>query len=165
MNGLVREMLDYTRLDRTDELKNRKTLNLTALVCDVLTEYAPLFEKRRLTADIADGVRIRGDETLLRRAVGCLLENAAKYSPENGRVSVRLTNSRNHLLTVENDCEPIPETELPRLFEMFYRGDKARDPRRRTRTGTGHSAENTRSARPDMQGGKYKGRRAVHCLQ
>ena len=127
MNGLVREMLDYTRLDRTDELKNRKTLNLTALVRDVLTEYAPLFEKRHLTADIADGVRIRGDETLLRRAVGCLLENAAKYSPENGRVSVRLTNSRNHLLTVENDCEPIPETELPRLFEMFYRGDKARD--------------------------------------
>ena len=127
MNGLVREMLDYTRLDRTDELKNRKTLNLTALVRAMLTEYAPLFEKRRLTADIADGVRIRGDETLLRRAVGCLLENAAKYSPENGRVSVRLTNSRNHLLTVENDCEPIPETELPRLFEMFYRGDKARD--------------------------------------
>lgn len=127
MNGLVREMLDYTRLDRTDELKNRKTLNLTALVRDVMTEYAPLFEKRRLTADITDGVRIRGDETLLRRAVGCLLENAAKYSPENGRVSVRLTNSRNHLLTVENDCEPIPETELPRLFEMFYRGDKARD--------------------------------------
>ena len=126
MNGLVREMLDYTRLDRTDELKNRKTLNLTALVRDMLTEYAPLFEKRRLTADIADGVRIRGDETLLRRAVGCLLENAAKYSPENGRVSVRLTNSRNHLLTVENDCEPIPEDELPRLFEMFYRGDKAR---------------------------------------
>lgn len=127
MNGLVREMLDYTRLDRTDELKKRKTLNLTALVNDMLTEYAPLFEKRRLTVDIADGVRIRGDETLLRRAVGCLLENAAKYSPENGRVSVRLTNSRNHLLTVENDCEPIPEDELPRLFEMFYRGDKARD--------------------------------------
>lgn len=127
MNGLVQEMLDYTRLDRTDELKNRKTLNLTALVRDMLTEYAPLFEKRRLTVDIADGVRIRGDETLLRRAVGCLLENAAKYSPENGRVSVRLTNSRNHLLTVENDCEPIPEDELPRLFEMFYRGDKARD--------------------------------------
>ena len=127
MNGLVREMLDYTRLDRTDELKNRKTLNLTALVRDVLAEYAPLFEKRRLTADIADGVRIRGDETLLRRAVGCLLENAAKYSPENGRVYVRLTNARNALLTVENDCEPIPEDELPRLFEMFYRGDKARD--------------------------------------
>lgn len=127
MNGLVREMLDYTRLDRTDELKNRKTLNLTALVRDMLTEYAPLFEKRHLTADIADGVRIRGDETLLRRAVGCLLENAAKYSPENGRVSVRLTNSRNHLLIVENDCGPIPEDELPRLFEMFYRGDKARD--------------------------------------
>ena len=125
MNGLVREMLDYTRLDRTDELKNRKTLNLTALVRDMLTEYAPLFEKRRLTADIADGVRIRGDETLLRRAVGCLLENAAKYSPENGRVSVRLTNSRNHLLTVENDCEPIPEDELPLVKKKFYKGSSS----------------------------------------
>lgn len=165
MNGLVREMLDYTRLDRTDELKNRKTLNLTALVNAMLTEYAPLFEKRRLTVDIADGVRIRGDETLLRRAVGCLLENAAKYSPENGRVSVRLTNSRNHLLTVENDCEPIPETELPRLFEMFYRGDKARD--RAGGHGLGLAILQKILALHGLtcKAEKYKGRRAVHRLQ
>ena len=126
MNALVREMLDYTRLDRTDELQNRKTVDLSALTRSLLEEYAPLFENRRLTADIADGVRIRGDETLLRRAFGCLLENAAKYSPDGGRVAVVLRQAQNALLTVENDCEPIPEEELSRLFEMFYRGDKAR---------------------------------------
>ena len=126
MNELVREMLDYTRLDRTDELQNRKTVDLTALVRSLLEEYAPLFENRRLTSDIADGVRIRGDGTLLRRAFGCLLENAAKYSPDGGRISVTLKQAQNALLTVENDCEPIPEEELSRLFEMFYRGDKAR---------------------------------------
>lgn len=126
MNELVREMLDYTRLDRTDELQNRKTVDLTALVRSLLDEYAPLFENRRLTSNIADGVRIRGDGTLLRRAFGCLLENAAKYSPDGGRISVTLRQAQNTLLTVENDCEPIPEEELSRLFEMFYRGDKAR---------------------------------------
>lgn len=126
MNELVREMLDYTRLDRTDELQNRKTVDLTALTRSLLEEYAPLFENRRLTSDIADGVRIRGDGTLLRRAFGCLLENAAKYSPDGGRISVTLRQAQNALLTVENDCEPIPEEELSRLFEMFYRGDKAR---------------------------------------
>ena len=126
MNELVREMLDYTRLDRTEELQNRKTVDLTALVRSLLDEYAPLFENRRLTSDIADGVRIRGDGTLLRRAFGCLLENAAKYSPDGGRISVTLRQAQNALLTVENDCEPIPEEELSRLFEMFYRGDKAR---------------------------------------
>lgn len=126
MNSLVREMLDYTRLDRTAELEHRTTVDLSALVHSLLDEYAPLFEHRRLTADIADGVRIRGDETLLRRAFGCLIENAAKYSPENGRVTVTLRQAQAALLTVENDCDPIPENELPRLFEMFYRGDKAR---------------------------------------
>lgn len=127
MNELVREMLDYTRLDRTDELQNRKTVDLTALTRSLLEEYAPLFENRRLTSDIMDGVRIRGDETLLRRAFGCLLENAARYSPDGGRISVTLRQAQKALLTVENDCEPIPEEELPRLFEMFYRGDKARN--------------------------------------
>lgn len=127
MNSLVREMLDYTRLDRTEELANRTAIDLTALLRAMLEEYTPLFEQRRLSVTLADGVRIRGDETLLRRAFGCLLENAAKYSPENGHISVTLHRGGATLLTVENDCEPIPESELPRLFEMFYRGDKARD--------------------------------------
>ena len=127
MNSLVREMLDYTRLDRTDELEHRTAIDLTALLRSLLEEYAPLFEHRRLTVKIVPGVRIRGDETLLRRAFGCLLENAAKYSPEGGRVVVTLRRSGRPLFTVENDCDPIPESELPRLFEMFYRGDKARD--------------------------------------
>lgn len=126
MNALVREMLDYTRLDRTDELQNRKTVDLSALTRSLLEEYAPLFENRRLSADIADGVRIRGDETLLRRAFGCLLENAAKYSPDGGRVAVVLRQGGG-IFEVANDCDPIPEDELPRLFEMFYRGDKARN--------------------------------------
>ena len=126
MNALVREMLDYTRLDRTDELQNRKTVDLTALTRSLLEEYAPLFENRRLSADIADGVRIRGDETLLRRAFGCLLENAAKYSPDDGRVAVVLRQGGG-IFEVANDCDPIPADELPRLFEMFYRGDKARN--------------------------------------
>lgn len=127
MNSLVREMLDYTRLDRTDELEHRTTIDLAALLRSMLEEYAPLFEHRRLTVTLADGVRIRGDETLLRRAFGCLLENAAKYSPENACVAVTLRKSGGPLFSVENDCDPIPESDLPRLFEMFYRGDKARN--------------------------------------
>ena len=127
MNSLVREMLDYTRLDRTAELEHRTTIDLSAPVHSLVDEYSPLFEHRRLTVDIASGVRIRGDETLLRRAFGCLLENAAKYSPEGGRVTVTLRKSGGPPFSVENDCAPIPESELPRLFEMFYRGDKARD--------------------------------------
>lgn len=127
MNELVREMLDYTRLDRTEELKNRQALDLSALLRSLLDEYAPLLENHRLACDIMDGVRLRGDETLLRRAFGCLLENAAKYTPASGRIAISLRQGGPVLLAVENDCDPIPPDELPRLFEMFYRGDKARN--------------------------------------
>ena len=84
MNELVREMLDYTRLDRTDELQNRKTVDLTALVRSLLDEYAPLFESRRLTSNIADGVRIRGDGTLLRRASAACSKTPPSIRPTAG---------------------------------------------------------------------------------
>ena len=78
---------------------------------------------------------MRCDAALLRRAVDNLLSNAAKFTPEGGNVRVSLgtrpsdgaffSNAR-FLLTVENDGEHIPETDLDRIFEMFYRTDRAR---------------------------------------
>ncbi|MFR4413894.1 MAG: hypothetical protein ACLT4C_00590 [Butyricicoccus sp.] len=85
------------------------------------------------------------------------------YSPENGRVRSADEQPQSSL-TVENDCEPIPETELPRLFEMFYRGDKCATARADTDWDWPFCRKYC-SARPDMQGGKYKGRCAVHRLQ
>lgn len=128
MNGFVREMLDYTKLDRTKKLHDRKTVDVSAMVQSLLLEYAPLFERKQLTTDIGPAIHYRADETLLRRAFGCLMENAAKYTPPNGQISVILRKKANApLFSVTNECEPIPDSELSRLFEMFYRGDKARD--------------------------------------
>ena len=102
---------------------------------------------RRLTADIADGVRIRGDETLLRRAFGCLLENAAKYSPDGG--AWRSCCGRAAAFSrSQTTATPIPEDELPRLFEMFYRGDKARNRGGRARARPCDHAQDPRAARP-----------------
>ena len=66
-----------------------------------------------------------GNQPLLERGIGNLLSNAARYCTPGGQVRITLTSGP--VLTVENDADPIPEEELPRLFELFYRGDKARD--------------------------------------
>ena len=125
MNALVLEMLEQTRLEGMEGLRERETVDLTALTRELLAHMAPLFDGLTLTAQLAEGVALPGDRKLLERGIGNLLSNAARYCTPGGRVRVEL--AAGPVLTVENDSDPIPEEELPRLFEMFYRGDKARD--------------------------------------
>ena len=125
MNTLVVELLEETRLERMDQLQQRDPVNLSDLVKGLLEEMAPLFQGLNLSVQLEPGVTCPGDRSLLERGVGNLLSNAARYCSPGGQVRVTLTSGP--VLTVENDADPIPEEELPRLFELFYRGDKARD--------------------------------------
>ncbi len=125
MDRLVAELLEQTRLERMEELARRERVDLTALVRGRMEELAPLFSGLRVERHLAEGVVWPGDRILLERAVGSLLSNAAQYCTPGGRVSVTL--EQGPLLRVENSAQPIPEEELPRLFELFYRGSQARD--------------------------------------
>jgi two-component system sensor histidine kinase MprB len=66
---------------------------------------------------------LEGDPATLERAVTNLLDNAAKWSPENGRVTVRLSDG---LLQVADEGPGIAEEDLPHVFERFYRSPEAR---------------------------------------
>ena len=125
MNTLVLELLEETRLERIEQLQQLDPVNLSDLVKGLLEEMAPLFQGLNLSVQLEPGVTCPGDRSLLDRGVGNLLSNAARYCSSGGQVRVTLASGP--VLTVENDAEPIPEEELPRLFELFYRGDKARD--------------------------------------
>lgn len=125
MNTLVLEMLEQTRLEGIEQLRETETVNLTALIQDLLTHMSPLFDGLQLSVHLEKGITLPGDSKLLERGIGNLLSNAARYCSPGGRVRLEL--KQGPVLIVENDADPIPEDELPRLFEMFYRGDKARD--------------------------------------
>ena len=125
MNTLVLELLEETRLERMEQLQKLDPVNLSDLVKGLLEEMAPLFQGLKLSVQLDEAVTCPGDRSLLERGVGNLLSNAARYCSPGGQVRVTLTSGP--VLTVENDADPIPEEELPRLFELFYRGDKARD--------------------------------------
>lgn len=140
MNVLVLEMLDYTKLERMEQLENAASMSLAPLIESLLQEMEPLLSEKNVTVDLDPAARIKGDETLLRRAIGNLLSNAAKFTPPGKTITVTLQAVRPDkpkfggwlspalpLLTVENQGDPIPPEDLPRIFEMFFRGDKARD--------------------------------------
>ena len=77
-----------------------------------------------------DNVDFRGNEQLLKKALGNILGNAFKYTPEGGKVSVRLESQKEAEnksgkvnLTITNSPAHIDEQHLPHLFEAFYRAD------------------------------------------
>ena len=84
---------------------------------------------RNLTfhVQIAAGIIMQVNRDSFRQLVTILLDNAVKYTPESGHVRFCLIKVGRHvLLTEENTCGPDMEPDPQRLFERFYRGDRAR---------------------------------------
>ncbi len=81
----------------------------------------------RLSVTADPAARIRGDTLSLQRALDNLLENALAYTPSGGSVDVAVEKAHGHvLLRVDDTGIGIPESDLPRITEPFFRGDRAR---------------------------------------
>ena len=133
----VEMALGYVRLDSesTDLLLRRYPLD--EVIRPAVRKFAPQFIHKRLTLRYEPGTQTAlTDEKWLGFVIEQVLSNAVKYTPSGGRI--RLTAQRagaNHVrITVEDNGVGIPADDVPRLFERFYRVDKARS---RAAGGTG----------------------------
>jgi two-component system phosphate regulon sensor histidine kinase PhoR len=141
MERLVRDLLRLARLDSGQEPIDHVPCPVESLFAAVESELAPLLEARRQRVEhrvAGDATSVTGDPAKLHDAMRNLLENAANYSAEGSRIV--LASSRRDdriLLTVADEGPGIPEADLPRIFERFYRVDKARSRGARDPGGTG----------------------------
>ena len=128
MAELVTQLVTLSRMDEEGQQMNITEVSLGGLVADTVSEFEPLAKDRgkALTASIDKEITCFGDEALLHRLVGILMDNAIKYCDQGGEISVNLHRGRRIILTVENTYTAVGELELNRLFDRFYRADKAR---------------------------------------
>ena len=128
MTELVGQLVALSRMDEEGQPLNITEVALGKLVTDTVAEFEPLAKERgkTITASIDKGISYLGDEALLHRLVGILMDNAIKYCDQDGDISVTLRRGRRVMLTVENTYAAVDELELNRLFDRFYRADKAR---------------------------------------
>lgn len=128
MGLLINQMVTLCRMDESDAPLARADVDLSAVVGDTVSEFESLAADRSkvLAAGIAPGIHCRGDEALLRRLTAILLDNAVKYCDAGGEIRVELRCRHHPVLTVENSYAAVDELELERLFDRFYRADKAR---------------------------------------
>ena len=129
----------------TDDLiflaKSEEDLAMVPLIelpfSDLVRETAASFEAPALTAgksfvlDIAPMSTVKGDEKGLRHLVSILMDNAVKYSPEGGSISLTLTGDRKGsraVLSVKNTtAAPVSDETLNNMFDRFYRADASRN--------------------------------------
>ncbi len=128
MTELVNQLVSLSRMDEEGHQMNVTVVSLGLLVANTVSEFEPLAKDRgkNLVATVESEITCVGDEALLRRLVGILLDNAIKYCDNGGEISVTLHRGKKVVLTIENTYASVGEIELSRLFDRFYRADSAR---------------------------------------
>lgn len=128
MGLLINQMVTLCRMDESDAPLALADVDLSVVLGDTVSEFEPLAAERqkKLISVIEPGVHCRGDEALLRRLAAILLDNAVKYCDAGGEIRVNLHARRHPVLTLENTYAEVDDLELDRLFDRFYKADKAR---------------------------------------
>jgi two-component system phosphate regulon sensor histidine kinase PhoR len=124
---LTRDLLDLSRVERG--ALDVEPVDLVGLVKEVVGGYADRAEERRikLRTEVEPGVALRGDRAQLGLLLSNLIDNALRFTPAKGAVCVRLNAAESRaVLQVHDTGQGIPAGELSRVFERFYRVDKAR---------------------------------------
>jgi heavy metal sensor kinase len=128
MRRVVERLLTLARVDSADMALQRSPVSLAAVVSDALGIVQPLAEQKRATIDTNLGAAtVVGDRDRLTDLVTNLFSNAIQYNRDGGRVSVDVwSESDEAFLRVRDTGIGISADDLPRIFERFYRADKAR---------------------------------------
>ena len=125
--ALVNDILELSRLDEKQGLGAQEPVALLPMVHALAESFQPIAAEKDIALTIEGGnLTITGYPVLLRELFHNLIDNAVKYTPAGGRVTIRLSQEDGHpLCTVTDTGIGIPAEHQHRIFERFYRVDKS----------------------------------------
>jgi two-component system, OmpR family, sensor histidine kinase SenX3 len=132
LSHLITDLLDLARLESEERVENPVPVDVRSVLVSVLARMRRVARRKNITLQWkrfgrAAQYTVRGDETQLASMFTNLVDNAVKYTPSGGRVEVTGGFEGSEVVIRVSDTGiGIPEGKLPRIFERFYRVDKAR---------------------------------------
>ena len=132
LEDLINEFFEITRFNLQSIVLERSVVNLSVMLMQLADEFYPMLESKNLTINqnIPAGISLIGDADKLARVFDNLLRNAINYSFENSQIDLGVTQTDSQIIIgVRNRGVMIPEHQLSRIFEKFYRLDSARSSR------------------------------------
>jgi signal transduction histidine kinase/integral membrane sensor domain MASE1 len=138
LNKLITSLLELGRIERDQLRLVRAPLDLCALARRVIAANEPLLSQHTIACITPEGaLMVNGDAMRLEQVLENLVQNAIKYSPDGGRVEVRIEQQNDTAwLCVSDEGIGIPDTAVPQVFDRFYRAPNV-DPQRITGMGIG----------------------------
>ena len=130
LTALTADLIYLSKMEEENPSLRMQEFSLSKLVQDTAQSFQALAlsENKAFQLSLAPDVRIIGDEKAVEKLISILLDNAMKYSPENGQVKIALFRTgRNASLVVKNSTLPMEKGNKDHLFERFTRADSARN--------------------------------------
>jgi two-component system heavy metal sensor histidine kinase CusS len=129
MSRMISGMLFLAQTENEADSLRLAEVDLAESVRGLFEYFEAWAEERGVSLELQGRAGlIRGDEEMLRRAIGNLLSNAIRYSPSGAAVTVTLSQDESRTtVQVENAGEKIPSEALHRIFDRFYRADPSRE--------------------------------------
>jgi len=127
---LVESMLSMSKLESGEFTLKPELFDFGELLCTIVISQEQRIENKGLSIvglDSLESVSVNADSDLIHQALYNLVDNAIKFSNENGEIRFSLKrDSKSLVFSITNTGEGIPQKDIPHIFERFYKVDKSR---------------------------------------
>lgn len=127
LGGLMQQLLALAKMDEDSAVLSFEDVDLSRLVSESVLSFSELIGQKNIITNIAPDVTVHGNRGHLAELVSVLIDNAIKYSEDDGNISIALERiGKKAVLEIKNSCRSLPDVEPETLFDRFYRADSAR---------------------------------------
>ncbi|MDE6275060.1 MAG: HAMP domain-containing histidine kinase [Clostridia bacterium] len=128
MQSLILDMLELTKYESKNINSEREELEINDIVEGMTLSFEAICYEKSIKLDYSadDNIKVAANKAEIEKIVGILLDNAIKYTLQNGKITLTLQKTRRHaIISMTNTGDGIPQEKLDHIFDRFYKVDSS----------------------------------------